>query len=356
MRLLPLGVLLQILFQPSSGTAAFPIQRGVNLSNRFVYVTSPGEVSLSEASRIRKLGFDHVRLPVDFEILLEPVGTSRDLVFRKAAIARLDRSIARLTDAGLRVILDFHPAAPFFGAGGAGPSFGERTAFLVSLWKSLAVRYAALPFDQVAFSVLNEPDTDDRGSWENALNEVVAAVREVSPERVVMVSPPSLGTSEALATMQPLKARNIVYDFHFYRPGVFTHQGATWSLPYQADLRNVPYPFGPGETAMIARQIKTEENRKAFIQSYSGQLWDSARISALIDAVAEWAKRSDAVVACEEFGVYRKYAPKEDRLRWLRDVRQALEKRGVAWAVWDYDGNFDVLDSATLEALLPRRQ
>ena len=31
-----------------------------------------------------------------------------------------------------------------------------------------------------------------------------------------------------------------------------------------------------------------------------------------------------------------------DRLRWLADVRAALERHGIGWAMWDYAGGFGV--------------
>jgi hypothetical protein len=38
-----------------------------------------------------------------------------------------------------------------------------------------------------------------------------------------------------------------------------------------------------------------------------------------------------------EFGAYPAVAPRADRLRWLYDVRTALERYDIGWAVWSYD-------------------
>ena len=50
-----------------------------------------------------------------------------------------------------------------------------------------------------------------------------------------------------------------------------------------------------------------------------------------------------------------------NRAAWLRDVRRALEKRGIGWAMWEYHGGFGVVtsenggiatpDDATVKAL-----
>ncbi len=46
---------------------------------------------------------------------------------------------------------------------------------------------------------------------------------------------------------------------------------------------------------------------------------------------------------CNEFGVYRKYADPKDRAAWITDVRTALEKRNIGWAMWDYSGTFGLV-------------
>jgi len=33
---------------------------------------------------------------------------------------------------------------------------------------------------------------------------------------------------DTLLELKPLKDHNIIYNFHFYEPHIFTHQGASW--------------------------------------------------------------------------------------------------------------------------------
>jgi hypothetical protein len=58
--------------------------------------------------------------------------------------------------------------------------------------------------------------------------------------------------------------------------------------------------------------------------------------------------------------VYRPFADPQDRAAWLHDVRTALEKNGIGWAMWDYSESFGVVtksdgkttvDDVTLKAL-----
>ena len=46
---------------------------------------------------------------------------------------------------------------------------------------------------------------------------------------------------------------------------------------------------------------------------------------------------------CNEFGVYRRVAPATDRVRWIADVRTALQMHGIGWTMWDYAGGFGLV-------------
>jgi endoglucanase len=48
-------------------------------------------------------------------------------------------------------------------------------------------------------------------------------------------------------------------------------------------------------------------------------------------------------VYCGEFGVHRPFADEAMRALWLHDMRIALEKRHIGWAMWDYQDNFGVV-------------
>ena len=49
-------------------------------------------------------------------------------------------------------------------------------------------------------------------------------------------------------------------------------------------------------------------------------------------------------ITCNEFGVFRNFAPAADRAAWIKDMRTALEKKGIGWTMWDYAGGFGVVN------------
>jgi endoglucanase len=94
--------------------------------------------------------------------------------------------------------------------------------------------------------------------------------------------------------------------------------------------------------------------------NYGLDRWNSERIEAEIAMAAAWGKKWNVPLTCNEFGVYRAAASPDDRAQWIHDVRTALEKYGIGWAMWDYAGGFSVVnqnngtrspDEQTLKAL-----
>jgi hypothetical protein len=84
---------------------------------------------------------------------------------------------------------------------------------------------------------------------------------------------------------------------------------------------------------------------------YGEDRWEAARIDREIAEIAAWAKKHNVYVTCNEFGVYRKVVSPIARTAWIRDVRVALEKYGIGWAMWDYQGGFNVVNRVSGRAV-----
>lgn len=67
---------------------------------------------------------------------------------------------------------------------------------------------------------------------------------------------------------------------------------------------------------------------------------DRAWLAERLAAVRAWQQRHGRPVTCNEFGVHARVALREDRLRWIREVRELLEETGVGWTMGDYAGGF----------------
>jgi endoglucanase len=320
------------------------LRRGVNLSEWWAQVYDPrGYVkehfetwtTAADIELIRKIGFDHVRLSVNPGPMFKR--NEADLI-PADYLAELDASVKMILDSGLAVMLDLHPEEDFKQKL-SGDAFVEQYA---DFWRAFAKHYSSWDADRVFFETLNEPEVRDPYRWYGIQMRLVEAIREAAPQHSVIVEGARWADDDDLVFMEPLRDGNVIYNFHFYEPHIFTHQGATWGANSWHYVRGLPYPSDPENVKAVAGLVPDEFNRLQ-VMRYGADRWGPARINLEFDAVAEWAKKWDVAVVCNEFGAYRKAARAEDREAWIRDVRTALEKHGFGWTMWDYSGGFGVV-------------
>ena len=65
-------------------------------------------ITSSDIEQIARWGFDHVRIPIDYNILQNSDGTIKENGF-----ARIEKAVAQCEKHGLKVILDLHKTAGF---------------------------------------------------------------------------------------------------------------------------------------------------------------------------------------------------------------------------------------------------
>jgi aryl-phospho-beta-D-glucosidase BglC (GH1 family) len=320
------------------------LRHGINLSEWFAQVydqrgytkehfqawTSDADIAL-----IAQLGFDHVRLSVNPQPMFHK-GHADELP--PDYVSYLDDAVQMILKHGLAVIIDLHPDGDFK-AKLAHDDFVEEFA---DFWRALARHYASQDPNLVFFEILNEPEMSDRYRWYGVQSKLVTAVREGAPQHTIIAAGGRWDDDEDMIFLEPSRDSNIIYNFHFYFPHVFTHQSATWGVNYWHFERGLAYPSDEANAAKVAENIPDAANRLQVIR-YGLDHWGPARINAEIDFVAAWAKERGLTITCNEFGVYRKAANPDDRARWITDVRTALEKNGIGWTMWDYSGGFGVV-------------
>jgi aryl-phospho-beta-D-glucosidase BglC (GH1 family) len=257
-------------------------------------------------------------------------------------MTELDRVVKTMLDDHLSVIIDIHPSSQFKaelfqGNGGVGN--------FVDLWRALAQHYATTDPEHVFFEIMNEPEQQDPYRWQGIQAQVVAAIRQVAPNNTIIASGAHWSGLGDLLVLDPLDDSNIIYTFHDYEPFAFTHQGATWANPEVRTERAVPYPSTPENIVPKLHQESTLACQY-FLDEYGEDRWDAARVENSIEFAAKWSALHHAPVYCGEFGVFRDYAPPAARAQWLHDMRVAMEKNHIGWAMWDYQGGFSVVTKA----------
>lgn len=338
------------------------LKRGINASEWFAQVYDKrgytpehfqAWTTVEDIALIKAMGFDHVRLSVN----PQPMFNAREPNKIPAEyLASLDAAVKMILDHGLAVVIDLHPDGDFKMRLAKEDDFVQRSA---DYWRTLASHYSTWDADRVFFEIMNEPEFNDPYRWMGVQAKLAAAIREGAPAHTIIAAGARWSDNDDLIFQEPLHDTNVIYNFHFYEPHIFTHQGATWSAYSWHWLHGLRYPSSPEQAEHVAAQIPEERDRLQ-VMRYGLEHWDAVRIEAEMKQAAEWARRRGVPLVCDEFGVYRAYSDPEDRASWLHDVRTALEDNGIGWTMWDYSGSFGVvtkkdgkttLDEGALRAL-----
>ena len=320
------------------------LKRGINASEWFAQ--SARDYSAARTNRyiddadialMAQLGFDSVRLSID-PVPLEQYPRGADGL-NGEFVARLDHAVDTMLAAGLAVQIDLHPEENYKLQLRSGNDQIDR---MTSLWRRLAAHYASRDTDRIFFEILNEPEVGDAYRWAGIQARVAAAIREVAPKNTLIATGPNFSDIQDLLTQHPLADGNVIYNFHFYDPHEFKHQGAGWGVPWWSYTHGIPYPATEGSMAELLKELPEAANRFD-LERYWLDHWDAHRIRLLIDEAAAWGHSNNVPLLCNEFGAYRQFTEAPSRMNWLHDVRTALEADGIGWTMWDYRGGFGVV-------------
>ena len=314
-------------------------QRGVNLGgwisqfDRYDKEHFDTFITKDDIAHIANMGFDHVRVPVDYVLLEDEDGTPREDGYRYLSACRM-----WCAEHGLNMLIDLHECY--------GYSFDplkdmDRERFFhdselqerfLKLWKRLAERFSYWP-EQVAFEPLNEivlPEVAE--PWNVIAAKFIKTVREVAPRNWLVIG--GIRYSSVLSVPMldfPLDDR-IVYNFHCYEPLVFTHQGAYWLKDMPLDFR-IGYPKTIQEYkdagSFLDPNIEEGLYREG-IPEIGPEFFEG-----LFTPAVEKARKDNVPLYCGEYGVIDR-ANTEDRERWLRDIRSAMDRLNIGRALWNY--------------------
>lgn len=334
------------------------LRHGINASEWFAQtgnysaektnsITDDADIAL-----MAQIGFDNVRLSIDAAPLTKGLfGNDTDFM------DRLDHAVDQMLAKGMAVQVDIHPESDYKKRVS---STGEGVDRFVMLWRGLAAHYADRNPDLIFFEIMNEPEERDPYRWAGVQARAAEAIREAAPKNTIIAAGANWSGIGDLLMQQPLRDGNVIYTFHFYEPMQFTHQGATWTGTWPALTHDIPYP--PTDDSLQSSLGEVPDAISKYeLEHYWLDHWDARRIRMQIDAAAEWGKQHDVPLICNEFGVHRPAVKPDSRMRWIHDVRTALEADGIGWTMWDYCGGFGVVwkkdgqpakvDPAVVEAL-----
>ena len=254
-------------------------------------------------------------------------GVDNDTRYQCWFTNRLDHLTSLLPvfkECGIQVIVDCH--APPGGRGGKVAVLGTAgadatkdvdiaaTAFkmfhdktyldrFIDNWREVARRFKDEP-TIAAYDLVNEPDQKTSVTFDYLwIQEAAAkAIREIDPEKPVVVSVNEWANPKAFGYMRPIPVRNVIYTFHMYEPGDYTHQGVGTDFSKQRAGHLIAYPGG-------------------------GR--DKAWVRTVMDPARRFQTKWGARIYVGEFGVIR-FAP--GAAQYLEDILSIFEEYGWDWS------------------------
>jgi len=230
-------------------------------------------------------------------------------------LEKTDRVAVWAQKRGIKVVLDLHspPGGKFLEGGYVGANGGLFTdpkaqEHFVEVWKKMARRYKGNNTFW-GFDLVNEPVDDGAApgcmNWQELALAAGKAVREIDPERTLIIEPPKWGGAPGFKFFNPVPLERVVYSFHMYEPIRFTHQKV-----FHHDESAVAYP---GEIDKVVW------NREALVKA--------------MQPAIDFASRYRVHFYVGEFSAIR-WAPGAEK--YLADVTSIFEEHGWDWSYHAY--------------------
>ena len=320
-------------------------KHGINLGGWFSQCDNTEKrydnfIKKEDLGRIARWGLDHVRVPVDYELVL-----NRDLTFREEGIKRIADCIDWCHEYGLNMILDLHKTVGYsFDTGENENGLFEKEEYqdiFFRLWREFAKRFGKR--EGLAFELLNEvSDKKYCDIWNKIIRRAIETIRQEAPTIKILVGGYHHNSVAAIKDLDIPYDENIVYNFHCDSPLIFTHQGAYWIPDMKRDFR-------------MAFDADIEEYRKNALENIgaghpddlegmSGKIGEDYFEKLFAEAI-RIAEERNVALYCGEYGVIDR-ANAKDTLAWYRCICKVFDRHDIGRAAWSYkEMDFGLVDA-----------
>jgi endoglucanase len=233
-------------------------------------------------------------------------------------------AIRRIQRQGLAVVVSPHPQ---------GWHLETTPEPIAAFWQALAPALRPLDPERTVPEVLNEPVfPGGPAAWAALQHRLLITIRQALPDSTVVLTGADWGSIGGLMALAPEDDGNVLYSFHLYDPPELTSLAAWHPGLDRAALARLPFPANDAAACAATAARAADTATRDMMRYYCGYGWDAARI----DQAAAWARRHGVRLLAGEFGASAALNARA-RLAWLQTVRDALETRGIGWALWGYD-------------------
>lgn len=302
---------------PEPSWQRLPRWRGFNLDAKLDVNRNESQFEEQDFALIAALGFNFVRLPLDYRFWTESYDWRR---LRPQVLTELDGVLRLAASYGLHVCLNFHRAPGHSVRQPPEPvslwENDDALAICAGHWAHFALRYRGIPNRYLSFNLLNEPGRVDPAVHRRVITRLVEAVRHYDDRRLLICD----GRDWGRTPPTELVGLGVAAATRGYEPFRLTHYRAEWE-PGATEWSLPTYPLSDGDTVW-----NKETLRRRWIES-----WRALQAQGVGVFVGEW-------------GAYNR-TPHAVVLAWMRDCLELWQEAGWGWALWNWRGSFGPLDS-----------
>jgi endoglucanase len=308
---------------PEAAAENLPAWYGFNLLDKFYKGSMEGPFREEDFRWISELGFNFVRLPMDYrQWIMNNDWTQMD----EKILREIDQAVEYGKKYNIHVCINFHRAPGYTVANPPEAKSlwtdAETQRICAMHWATFAKRYKGIPNRNLSFNLLNEPADVNPDTYTKVVEILVKAIRVEDPNRLIIVD----GIRWGQQPCQSLKGLHLAQSTRGYEPFKLTHYKANWvpeSEGWQVPVWPQPIEISdPNSSQKIDRQWLWEHCVKAWVEM----------------------KNQNVGVMVGEWGAYNQ-TPHEITLRWMEDCLINYRNAGLGWALWNFRGSFGVLDS-----------
>lgn len=299
------------------------------------------QVSADEIARIKKEGFDHIRVPIGWH---QYAGPGPDYTLEPEIFQLVDFVVTNALQNHLAVMINLH----HFNALDRDPA--DATPEFLAIWRQVAAHYRQFPA-ALAFELDNEPHEKASTALMNPIYaQAIAEIRATNPRRTLFVEPGNWGGIAPLKDLVLPPDDNVIVSVHCYDPFLFTHQGASWTGG-STPVTGIIFPGPPAQPLEPASGLELKDYQLDWLHKYNTLPADQNPSSPLAFAaklhyLRAWSDYYGRPVHLGEFGAYIK-ADEPSRANFYAAFRAAAERQHIGWCIWDWSANFRYWDKAS---------
>ena len=248
---------------PAATADNLPRWRGFNLTEKFQRDWNDGPFLESDFQWIHELGFNFVRLPMDYRVWIQGEDWTK---FDEEVLKEIDQAVDWGKRYGIHVCINFH-RAPGYTVAKPPERLSlwkdvEAQEVCATHWATFARRYRGIGNERLSFNLFNEPAGVEEEVYVDVVKKIVAAIRKEDPDRLIISDGLDYGRRPALG----LAGLKLAQATRGYVPGDLSHHQASWAGGTKDDpTPSWPRPKANGTLYSPTKKEVSEEARESLV-------------------------------------------------------------------------------------------